>query len=206
MEEKKSESTQKRLIKPRWFRDLPNHLSLFRISTVPVLLTLYPLSIKFEYFPLQIFCSGLFVLSAMTDWLDGFLARQFNLESKLGATLDPIADKVLTGTALILVTYSHAIWPWMTGALLVREMALSGLRQVSQEMGINIKVSLIAKWKTLFLGIALTCLLVNYPLFGWPFKEVGFIASWLSLITSYYSAFIYFKDFWQRAGLKFKNT
>ena len=81
--------------------DLPNHLSLFRIVTVPILLILYPLALKFYS---KIFCSGLFALSAMTDWLDGFLARQFNLESSLNA-LDPIADKVLTGTALILIIH-----------------------------------------------------------------------------------------------------
>ena len=200
MESKENKSQEKKA-RPKWLQDLPNHLSLFRIATVPILLILYPLALKFEYFPLKIFCSGLFALSAMTDWLDGFLARQFNLESKLGATLDPIADKVLTGTALILITYSHALWPWMTGALLVREMALSGLRLVSKEMGLSIKVSIAAKWKTLFLGVALTCLLVDHPLFGWPFQEVGFAASWLSLSFSYYSAYLYFRDFWERADL-----
>lgn len=180
---------------PRWLKDLPNQLTLIRIAVVPILLILYPLGIE----SIKLFCAALFMLAAMTDWLDGFLARKFKAESKLGALLDPIADKMLTCTALLLIASSHAIWAWLAGTLLCREIAMSGIRLVASQQGITINVSLLAKFKTLFLDVALVCLLVNKPLFNWPFQEVGMISIWFALGCSLYSAYLYCREFWKTA-------
>lgn len=177
-----------------WLKDLPNQLTMFRIAVVPVLLFLYPLDFR----SLRLFCALLLTLAAMTDWLDGFIARKYQVESKTGALLDPIADKMLTCAALILITQSGALWAWMSGLLLCREMGMSGLRLVAQQQGIDIKVSYIGKWKTLILDVALVCLLVNEQLFDWPFLEVGMISIWTAFGLSYYSAWMYAKEFWAK--------
>lgn len=181
--------------KHQWLRSLPNQLSLFRIAVVPILLFLYPLNLR----SLNLFCATLFALAAITDWLDGYIARKYNLESKLGALLDPVADKMLTTAALILVCHSNAIWVWLAGLLLCREMGMSGLRLIAQEQGLDIKVSSMGKWKTFTLDVALTCLLVNEPLFNWPVIQVGVATMWISLFLSYYSAWDYCKKFWNES-------
>ena len=178
---------------PNWIRDLPNQLTLFRVAVVPLLLVLYPLNFS----SLNLFCAVLFTLAAITDWLDGFIARKFAVESRLGAILDPVADKMLTASALVLVAHSGAIWAWMAGILLCREIAISGIRLVAQQQGITIKVSSLGKWKPLFLEIALVCLLVNTQLFGWPFREVGMLSIWAALFFSLYSAYLYVTGFWK---------
>lgn len=177
-----------------WLRDLPNQLTLFRIAVIPVLLFLYPLDFR----SLRLFCALLLAFAAMTDWLDGFIARRYQAESKTGALLDPIADKMLTCAALILITRSGALWAWMSGLLLCREVGMSGLRLVAQEKGFDIKVSYLGKWKTLTLDVALVCLLVNEQLFDWPFREVGMISIWSALILSYTSAWWYTREFWEK--------
>ena len=180
--------------KKSWLKDLPNQLTLFRIAVVPLLLILYPLDFK----QLNLFCAALFTLAAITDLLDGFIARQFKLESKLGTILDPVADKMLTASALVLVSHSGALWAWMAGAFLCREVAISGIRMMAHQEGIELNVSLMGKWKTLFMDVALVCLLVNFPLFGWPFREVGMVSIWMAFFASMYSAHFYVKDFWDK--------
>ena len=178
----------------QWVRDLPNQLSLCRIATTPILLFLFP----FPYDVSRLFCAGLFVLAAVTDALDGFIARKFKAESALGALLDPIADKLLTTSVLVLLVYSGALWPWMSGLLLCRDVAMSGVRQIASDQGVKIPVSMTGKWKTLFLDVALVCLMVDQPLMGLPFREVGMVAIWVALVLSYYSAWLYISDYWSQ--------
>ncbi len=174
-----------------WIKALPNQLTLFRIAVIPVLLVLFPL--RFQ--ALNLFCALLFAVAAMTDWLDGYIARKFSLESKLGTLLDPLADKMLTGASIVLLASSQVLWAWMAGILICRELAMSGLRLVAQQQGLQIRVNVFGKAKTLFLDIAIVCLMVNYPLFNWPFVEVGRIALWLAFLFSVYSAWLYIRVF-----------
>ncbi len=127
------------------------------------------------------------------------MARQFDSVTKLGAILDPIADKLLTAAGLILLTHSHQIYAWMAGLLLCRELAVSGLRHLAALKNIEIEVSGIAKWKTFTLDVAITCLMVNRSLFGWPWVEVGMVCLWVSLVISLYSAWEYGEKFWKEA-------
>lgn len=175
----------------KWIRSLPNQLTLFRMAVVPVLLVLFPLNIK----GLNVFCAVLFMLAALTDYFDGMLARHFSVESRLGAIMDPVADKTLVGASLILIAANGALWTWMAGLLLCREIGMSGLRLVALEQGFTIDVSNLGKWKTFFLDVAVVCLMVNEPLFGWPFREVGMIAIWTAFAFSMYSAWLYLQSF-----------
>lgn len=181
-------------LRESFVKQLPNQLTLLRIASVPVLLVLYPLGLE----GIKIFCGFLFMIAAITDWADGFIARRFQMESKLGAVLDPIADKLLTSTALLLLASQGILWVWMAGLLLGREMAINGLRLVAKDHGIDIPVSSFGKWKTCCLDVSIVCLMVDKQLFGWPFKEVGMIALWLAFGLSMYSAYIYFQSFWKK--------
>jgi CDP-diacylglycerol---glycerol-3-phosphate 3-phosphatidyltransferase len=176
---------------------IPNYLTLFRIGVVPFLLVLYPLDIR----GVRLFCALLFALAALTDWLDGYIARTYKAESRLGAMLDPLADKMLTASALLLLAYSRNMWVWMAGVFLCRDVAISGARLIAARQGFSIPVDLIGKFKTLFLDIALTCLLVNEALFGWPFREVGMGCAWIAFFCSITSAWQYFKLFWEKVEL-----
>ena len=180
-----------------WSKNIPNQLTLMRIAAVPILLVLYPLDME----NVKVFCGLLFMLAAMTDFADGFIARRFNAESQIGAILDPIADKLLTAVALLLLASNGAMWTWMAGLLLAREIAMNGLRLVARDQNVDIPVSSLGKWKTLFLDVSITCLLVDKQLFGWPFHEVGMTAAWLSFFLSYYSAYLYFSNFWKNSNL-----
>ena len=180
-----------------WLQGLPNRLTLFRIAVVPVLLILFPFNVHF----LRLLCAFLFMVASLTDWADGFIARRFNMESKFGAIIDPIADKTLMGAAIVLVAASGSLWAWMAGMLLCRELAVSGLRLVALQQGISLPVTMLAKWKTLFLDVALVCLMVDSPLFGWPWREVGMVSVWLALATSYYSGWMYVQTFWEKTKI-----
>ncbi|MEZ4741452.1 MAG: CDP-diacylglycerol--glycerol-3-phosphate 3-phosphatidyltransferase [Bdellovibrionota bacterium] len=179
--------------KTKWLRDLPNQLTLFRIAIVPLLLLLFPLDFR----PLKLFCAFMFALAAISDWLDGFIARRYDSITKLGKILDPIADKILTAAALVLLTDAQVIYAWVAGLFLCRELAVSGLRHMAAQQQIEIQVSPLGKWKTFILDVALTCMMVNEPLFGWPWVEVGMICLWTSLLISLYSAWEYGTKFWK---------
>jgi CDP-diacylglycerol--glycerol-3-phosphate 3-phosphatidyltransferase len=105
---------------------------------------------------------------------------------------------MLTGAGLVVLTGTHDLWVWLAGTLLCRELALSGVRLVAQQQGISIHVQALGKWKTLFLDVAIVCLMVNRPLFGWPFSEVGMVCIWVALFLSLYSAWTYVAEFWQK--------
>ena len=184
---------QKKRTKIKLIMSLPNYLTIFRLCAVPILLLLFPFDVE----PLQLFCAALFCVAAFTDWLDGVLARRLSLESKLGAILDPLADKMLTAAGLVLVVSNGAMYVWVAGLLLCREVAITGLRLLAVQQDFAIKVSLLGKWKTLFLDVAITCLMVNRPLFDLPFREVGMVGMWLALFASLYSAGLYFQEFWE---------
>ena len=80
---------------------------------------------------LSFFCGVLFAIASLTDWLDGYIARKYKMETKLGAVLDPLADKMLTGGALVLVAAENNLWVLVAGMLLCREIAISGIRLIA---------------------------------------------------------------------------
>lgn len=175
-----------------WFKDLPNKLTFFRMAVVPVILLLFP----WESIALRIFCAILFALGAITDFFDGYLARRYQLETKLGAILDPISDKVLVTAAIILLTSTDIILPWMSALIICREVAISGLRLAAKEQGIDITVNNFGKWKTAVQDLAIVLLMTTIQ----DLYSYGMIFIWISLLLSYYSAFLYWKNFWKELG------
>lgn len=176
-----------------WFKSLPNQLTLGRIATTPVILLLYPL----DLFAINVFCALLFIAAAITDWLDGFLARRYELVTPLGALLDPIADKILVAAALVALSATGKAPAFLAGLMICRDIAVSGLRLMALEKNVKIAVSDFGKWKTGLQDIAIVCLMINRPVFNLPMHNLGMISLWLALGLSLYSAYAYGKAFWE---------
>ena len=179
------------LSKIPWLSHLPNQLTLGRILVIPFLLLVYPMDFDF----MNPICALIFAIAGITDILDGYFARLYKQESRLGALLDPIADKMLSGACLILLANSHGLYAFICGILLCRDIAVSGLRMMALEEGHTIKVNSFGKVKTIFQDVGIFCLLMRKDMFDLPFRNIGLISIWIALIISLYSGYLYFEEF-----------
>ena len=175
--------------------NLPNYLSLGRIAAVPVILLLLlfggggPVTSKIT--------AVIFLIAVLTDLLDGYLARRFQMITDLGRFLDPLADKLLNSAALIMLIPLGRVPAWVAFLIIGREIAVTGLRGIGAVEGMVISASGMGKRKTLTQNIALFCLLWHYPLLGRNAQAVGMVLIYLALIITYWSAYGYFRDFYQ---------
>ena len=159
-----------------------------------------PLLVIFYYIPWEytnILCTATFFVAGMTDWLDGYLAREMGQETAFGAFLDPVADKLMVAIVLVLLVQSEAT-PWLTIPALIiigREITIASLREWMAEIGQRKKVAVssLGKWKTGLQMVALGCLLYQDDLFGLPIKQVGYIALYFSAIVTIWSMIGYLK-------------
>ncbi|HEV7514714.1 MAG TPA: CDP-diacylglycerol--glycerol-3-phosphate 3-phosphatidyltransferase [Thermoanaerobaculia bacterium] len=171
--------------------NVPNLLSICRILLVPplvvVLLTKFPGK---EFVGL-----GLFLLAALMDFLDGFLARRRNQVTRLGTLLDPAADKILISAAFIsLVELDHALVPaWMVVVIIAREFAVSSLRSFAAAENLIIPSGVSGKIKT-FLQIVAIALLIIYQQLD-KFRHLAPISLWVALLITVYSGVEYFVRF-----------
>jgi len=173
-------------------KNLPNALTLFRIFLVPILVVV--LLTKFtgrEYVGLAIF-----LLAAITDFLDGWLARKYNEVTRLGMLLDPIADKLLVSCAFISLVELKLAPAWMVAVIIGREFAVSGLRSIAAQQGVTIPASHLGKGKMVSQVIAISLLILGHEL--GEFMFVAKIALWGVLIFAIGSAIDYFVKFWRR--------
>lgn len=141
--------------------NLPNVLTYARILAVPALVACL-LLLKGDAARWSAF--GIFVAAALTDWLDGYLARAWEQQSTLGGMLDPIADKLIVGAALMMLVYDNTINGssiWAAIVILCREILVSGLREFLAELNVKVHVTQLAKWKTSVQMIALAVLLAG---------------------------------------------
>jgi CDP-diacylglycerol--glycerol-3-phosphate 3-phosphatidyltransferase len=179
------------LSKVPWLSHLPNQLTLARILAIPFLLFVYPIGFQLT----NVISALVFGVAGITDILDGYFARKYNQESRLGALLDPVADKMLSGASLILLADSQALPAWICGFLLCRDIAVTGMRMLALEEGYNIKVSAFGKIKTIVQDVAIFCLMVGQDMFDIPFRLTGIISIWIALAISLYSGYLYFEEF-----------
>lgn len=147
--------------------NLPNKLTILRIVMIPVFMAFFFLTmIPYNYFIAAI----VFVLAAATDFLDGYIARKYHLVTNLGKFLDPIADKVLVSTALILMLTVDEILPPLfsiaVAVILARELIVSGFRMVAASRGLVLAADKIGKVKTVFQDLAIFVLLAGYDFFS----------------------------------------
>ena len=172
---------------------LPNLLTLFRIFVTPLFF------IFFFYFPTRVFsllASLLFALASLTDFLDGYIARRWNLETSLGKFLDPLADKILVSLTMIMLIPLGRIYVWMVMVIIARELAITGLRSIAVGEGIVIQASALGKYKTIFQSIALVGLCLHYEYFGVDFQTVGMLFMWIAVLMTIWSGVAYFRHFY----------
>ena len=136
--------------------NFPNLLTLARIFLSPVFMIL----ILFESFAWRLAATGVFIIAALTDLADGYLARKWGMNSGFGRFMDPLADKILVSTAFLsFVTLGYARG-WMVMIIIVREFLITGLRSVAAYKGMVISPSILAKWKTVSQMVAIVAILL----------------------------------------------
>ncbi len=170
---------------------IPNILTSFRILLVPVFVIFFYLPVDWA----NQAAAWVFMIAAITDWFDGYLARKLDQMSAFGAFLDPVADKVMVAVALVLlVDRNPTDYPsvFMTIAAIIiigREITISALREWMAEVGSrnSVAVSIIGKIKTTAQMTALIWLLYAQPLFGIPLVEIGFILLYVSVFLTLWS-------------------
>lgn len=181
------------LISP-WKKQLPLWTTLLRIFAVPVLMGIILSQIPSWNW----WSAGVFIVASISDWLDGYWARKFNAESDLGKLLDPIADKFLVSSVLILLIPLGRIEAVLVLLLLNRDILINGLRSFAASKNQIIAAGSLGKWKTGVQMVALPAILVYEPLLGLPLPQIGYWGLWLSLILSLYSGFQYTWAFLQK--------
>ncbi|MBU2548425.1 MAG: CDP-diacylglycerol--glycerol-3-phosphate 3-phosphatidyltransferase [Proteobacteria bacterium] len=175
--------------------NLPNWLTLGRIAAVPVLIIL--LQFGGGGSVVSIVATVIFIIASLTDLLDGYLARRFQLVTNLGRFLDPLADKLLNSAALIMLIPLDRVPAWVVVLIIGREIAVTGLRSIAATEGIVIDASVLGKRKTLTQNIAIGFLLWHHPVWGLNVHQFGMILIYLALVITYWSGAIYFARFYK---------
>jgi CDP-diacylglycerol--glycerol-3-phosphate 3-phosphatidyltransferase len=176
--------------------NLPNILTSARILLVPILVVV--LLTKFD--GKEFVGLGLFLLAALTDFLDGYFARRWNLVSRFGQLLDPAADKILIAAAFVsLVELDPRVTPsWMVVTILAREFAVNALRSHAAAEQVVIPAGVSGKIKTGAQIVAIS-LLIIYTQLG-EFSHLAPISLWVAVIVTLYSGCEYFVRYWRRIG------
>lgn len=183
--------------------NIPNLLTYARILAVPVVVACFFVEGRLESSDVARWTAlGIFIVASITDYLDGYLARIWNQTSNIGRMLDPIADKLLVASLLLLMAADGTIAGWSLWAaitILCREILVSGLREYLAALKVAVPVTRIAKWKTTLQMVSIAFLLAGDA--GdkvLPYTtELGIALLWVAAILTFYTGYDYF-----RAGLK----
>lgn len=168
-------------------KHIPNILTFSRIGFVPLILW----CIYLDTLESGIAACVLFVAASITDYYDGALARKWNLMSNMGKLMDPVADKVLVSSTLIMLIPTGRLTTLMVVILVARDSIIDGLRSVAATRNIVISAAKTGKWKTATQMVAIPCILFNHPLFGLPIYEIGYWMLWGSVVLSLISGYKY---------------
>ena len=181
------------------FWNLPNSITMFRIGVVPVLLLL-----PFTLSPRgSAAIAWFFIVAAVTDIIDGWLARRGQQETHIGKLLDPLADKLLASTALVMLVAVGRLelWAtWMVVVIIGRELAVTGLRGIASAGGHVMAANWHGKVKATCQNIAIAALLFHYPTFGLPAHEIGLGTLFLATLLTLWSGYKYFASYFAFGG------
>lgn len=182
---------------------LPNLLTYLRILLIPLIIVAYYL----PYAHAHVLAMALFVLAAVTDWLDGYLARRLNQLSSFGAFLDPVADKLMVAAALLLLVgdeqvlarvLDRRLFVVVVLVIIGREIAVSALREWMAELGkrSRVAVSILGKLKTVAHMVAIPLLLLGQPVLGVDLFAIGEWLLYLAAGLTLWSMFMYLQAAW----------
>ncbi len=170
---------------------LPTYLTLLRIGLIPLLAIVFYLPWSYA----NTACTVIFLFAAITDWLDGYLARKMAQETAFGAFLDPVADKLMVAFVLVLlVETENSLYFTLPAAIIIgRELTIASLREWMAEIGqrAKVKVSSLGKWKTTAQMAAITLLLYGENFAGLPTKTMGYWLLYIAAILTLWSMISY---------------
>lgn len=176
--------------------NIPNLITWFRILLIPIFIGVFYLpdeilSLHFKHVASTI----IFSLAAITDWLDGYLARALNQTSAFGAFLDPVADKLMVAAALIVLVNLELVNMIIAFIIIGREIAISALREWMAQLGgsQSIAVSMLGKIKTAFQMISIFLLLYNEPVLGLHTHEIGTFLIYVAALLTLWSMIYYLR-------------
>lgn len=177
--------------------NLANMLTLARILAVPVIVVLLSIEQTHQTVLSAWLASGVFVLASLTDMADGYIARSRNLITNLGKFLDPLADKLLIGSVLIMLVELAWVPGWIVVVIICRELAVTGMRGVAADKGIVIAADHFGKLKTIVQSLALAPLLAHYPILGFDPRPIGMLLLYLALVLTVFSGANYLYNFYK---------
>jgi len=175
---------------------IPNTLTWARVVAIPLLVPLYWLPISAEL--RDALATALFVLAALTDWLDGWLARRLGVTTAFGAFLDPVADKLIVAAALVMLLSLDRAQAWVAIVIIGREIAISALREWMAELGQrrSVAVHWVGKLKTVAQLVAIPMLLWGRPLLGLDSLRLGQWLVMVAALLTIWSMFYYLNQAW----------
>ena len=177
--------------------NLPNRLTIFRVLLIPVIIASSLLIVsdwkmfRPYHFHLAYFSGWVFVAASITDFFDGYIARKRKIVTVFGSFLDPIADKFLVVTSLILLQALGHVPPLLVIILVLREIYITALRLLAMEKGFTVPVDSSGKWKTALQMVAIPMLFANEDPYGIPFQALGTAFIYIAACLSLYSAAFY---------------
>lgn len=181
-------------INPKYIQvNLPTIITCFRILIIPFMLAIYYMSPAYS----NLIIASLFTIAAITDWLDGYLARRLGQTSKFGAFLDPVADKLLVMVALLLIIdiphLPHVLLP--CAVIIGREITVSALRELMSSLGdrASVMVNQLGRIKTFLQMLALVILLLSTPASPIWLMVTGYAALYLATLMTIASMIVYLK-------------
>lgn len=179
-----------RVLLNKVIRDLPNILTITRVVLIPILIAGFYIAPYVNGNAAHWLVAGIFTFACITDYFDGILARKFNAQSSFGRVLDPIADKLLVASTLMMLVHFDRAPIIPSILILCREITVSGLREYLAEFKVSIPVSNLAKAKTTIQFIAIIILILGQPVLGLKYIDtIGaislYIAALLTLVTGY---------------------
>ena len=188
--------------------NIPNNLTLLRIAMIPCFILVFYISDNIlSLYQKNLIATLIFLLAAITDWLDGYLARKLNQTSNFGAFIDPVADKLIVIAALILLVQLNRIDSIIAFIIIAREFTISSLREWMATLGKSgsIAVAFVGKLKTTMQMIAILFLLYYENILFIPIALIGkiliYIAALLTIISMIYYLKIAFKILKEKKGL-----
>lgn len=175
---------------------LPTQLTLLRVLAIPLLVVLYYLDFNHN----TIAAAVVFIFAGITDWLDGYLARKLNATSKFGAFLDPVADKLIVATALVVLLQNDPRLAVLVPVAIIigREITISALREWMAELGQRASVAVrgIGKLKTVTQMCAIGMMLWQEPTFGLPVYMLGYCLLLVASVLTLWSMILYLRAAW----------
>lgn len=175
--------------------NLANKLTFLRMLMVPVVVVL----LHFEGPVTCLVATAAFIFASITDWADGYIARRENMVTSFGKFLDPLADKVLICSVLIMFVYLQWVPAWITIIIVCRELVVTGLRAMAIDEGITLAADTFGKAKTVLQIFAIVPLMVHYPLWGMNPQPLGKILLYMALLLAVVSGFNYTYGFYRKS-------